>query len=65
MVINYFAFLAHLSPRLMWTILISTFVCRPSSVNFSHFLLLLWNHLAQKTTKLGSKCHWEMGIHTC
>jgi hypothetical protein len=43
-------FLVHLDQRSMWTIAItwrpSSVVCRLSSVNFSHFKLLLRNHLA-------------------
>ena len=40
-------FLVHLSRRLKCTIVIMrcpSSICRPSVVNFSHFLLLLWNH---------------------
>jgi hypothetical protein len=45
-----YTFLVHLDQRSMWTIAItwrpSSVVCRLSSVNFSHFKLLLRNHLA-------------------
>jgi hypothetical protein len=54
---NFSIFLVHLDQRSMWTIAItwrpssvvcrlSSVVCRLSSVNFSHFKLLLRNHLA-------------------